>query len=214
MGYYLAYVLLPNDVENIDAKVGELLARYDKNLKVAEYEGKCDCLYAGVASEAREIADAEIRNNPSNNPSAHHRVVETAQKLQDSQRAAMKELVDKAEPNPACRNCGGSGVVKTTRNPEAKFTDRQIGGFLSDNPLAGCLLDVVDDPNIVPVRLINLEEVPMPWVIVTPDGKWHAAGEPDRFGMARIDDNAWEDTARKILRQHADATLVVVECRS
>jgi hypothetical protein len=214
MASFLTYVVVKGDQKEAEAKVGKLMGPYDKALQVAEYEGQCPCLHAQVEAKASETASARVQEADPPRGNAFDRVTETALALQKAQRAAIQELLDKATPDPNCKDCGGSGTIKTTANPDGKWTSWEIGGTFSSNTLAEYLSDVVDDPNIVPVKLINLQEAPMPWVIVTSDGKWHAGGEPDWFGTSRINDREWDNTARNILQQHTDAILVVVECQS
>ena len=214
MASFLTYVLIKDNAKDPNAKVAKLMGAYDKALQVAEYEGQCSCMHAQVEAKAREIADAGVQASEQPAASPFERVTSTAFALQDAQRAAIQDILDHAAPDPNCKECGGAGTIKTTANPDGKWTRWEIGGTFSSNTLAECLSNVVDDPNIVPVKLVNLQEAPMPWVIVTPDGKWHAGGEPDWFGTSRINDREWDDTARKILEQHTDATLVVVECQS
>lgn len=209
-----AYVLVPADTTDVQVTVDGLLATYDKALQVAEYDGKCPCLYAHVEAKADDLAKNRVRDSDQAGLSAFERVTGTASASQEAQQAAIQEALNTAVPDPNCKDCGGSGTVKTTANPNGKFAHWEIDGSSSSNVLAHCLTEVVDNPNIIPVKLINLQEIPLPWAIVTPDGKWHGAGEPYWFGSSRVDDPDWENTVRKILAQHADATLVVVECQS
>ncbi len=141
-------------------------------------------------------------------------ITRSAFNVQDAHKAAVRELLDKSTPDANCKDCGGTGTIKTTANPNGKWSSWEIGGAISGNLLGECLTDGVDDPNVVPVKVLNLQEAPAPWVIITPDGRWHAAGEPYWFGTVRIDDRDWDNTSRKILQEHTDATLVVVECQS
>lgn len=223
MEQFLAYVLVHGDLQNARAEADKLMSPYDKALQVAEHNGQCPCVAAQVEAKAREIADDLAQkacqqresSGAESERTAFERVTKSAFDHQEAQRAAVQELLDKAAPDPNCQACGGSGTTKTTRNPNGKWSRWQIGSTKSGFELEGCLDDVPDDFNIVPVKLINLEAAPMPVAIVTPDGQWHAAGELDWFGTYRIDDPDWYDhTARNIMEQYPDATLVVVECHS
>jgi hypothetical protein len=214
MASFLTYVVVKGDQKEAETKVGKLMGPYDKALQVAEYEGQCLCLHAQVEAKAHETAGARVQEAAPPRGNAFERVTETALALQKAQRAAIQELLDNATPDPNCKECGGSGTIKTTANPNGKWTRWEIGGTFSSNTLAEYLTDVPEDFNIVPVKLVNLAEAPMPVVIISPDGKWHTAGDPDWFGTTRIDDPDWDNTARKILEQHSDAILVVVECQT
>jgi hypothetical protein len=214
MGQFLSYVLVKGDQKDANAEVVKLMGAYDKALQVAEYDGQCPCVHAEVEAKGRELANARVQAADQPEANLFDRVTSTALAFQAAQRVAIQELLDKAQPDPNCNDCGGSGTIKTTANPNGKWSRWEIGGSSSSNLLGECLTDVVDDPNIIPLKVLNLKEAPVPWVIVTPDGKWHAAGEPHWFGTVRIDDRDWDNTARNILQQHGDKTLVVVECQS
>jgi hypothetical protein len=214
MASFLTFVLFQSDPKDAQAMVTGLLAAYSKSLEVAEYEAKCPCVHAQVEAKARELAEKQVKASDKVGPSPFERVTETALALQDAQQAAIQDLLDKAVPDPNCKDCGGSGNIRTTSNPNGKWTSWEMGGGASDNVLAAHLTDDVDDPNSAPVKMLNLDDLPLPWAIITPDGKWHAAGEPYWFGTSRVDDRDWENTVRKIMEQNADATLVLVECQS
>jgi hypothetical protein len=211
MGQFLSYVLVKGDFKDIETKVAELLAPYDKALQVAEHDAKCPCIVSQVEAKARQLAGV-ITDHSSN--LTFEAITRSALAIQEAHRVAVEDLQEKATPDPNCKDCGGSGTIKSAANPNGKWTRWEIGGGSSSNALAECLNDAVDDPNIVPVKVLKLQEAPAPWVIITPDGKWHTAGEPNWFGTVRIDDRDWDNTARNILQQHRDKTLVVVECQS
>lgn len=212
MSQFLTYVLVPNNTKDVEVYVAGFMAPYDKALVVSEYEGPCPCADAQVASKAREMADNAVSTSdkPASNP--FERVTATAIALQNAQKVAIQELLDNAKPDPKCADCKGSGRIKTTANPDGKWTSWKICGHSSEHVLANFLMEEVDNSEAVPVNLINLQEAPTPWVIVTPDGKWNAAGDPSWFGDRRIDDSDWENTANNILKQHTDKNLVAVDC--
>jgi hypothetical protein len=222
MASFLTFVLYHGELKDAETMAAGLLAPYNKAREVAEYEGPCPCVHAEVEAKAGELAKARVQTVDSpaggseaeRNQLAFDRVCKYARDLTDAQRVAIQELLYKATPDPNCKDCGGSGTIKTTANPNGKWTEWEIGCSLSPNMLAEYLTDVPEDFNIVPVKLVNLAEAPMPVVIITPDGKWHTAGDPDWFGTTRIDDRDWDNTARKILQHHTDAILVVVECQT
>ncbi len=222
MKTFLVYVLVSvGFLKDVKETVAEVLSSFAKTLEVAEHDAKCPCMYASVRAKAAELADTRVQisdcpkvgSAAEKNQSAFDNIVKYATDHEKAKQVAIQELLDKAAPEPHCKDCQGSGIIKSTANPNGKWTSWQIRSSLSNQLLADCLIDVVDDLDIVPVKLLNLEELPLPWAIVTPDGKWHAAGEPYWFGTTRIDDADWENTVHKILKQDSDKTLVVVECQ-
>ena len=214
MASFLTYVLIKDNAKDPNAKVAKLMGAYDKALQVAEHDGPCACLHAQVEAKARELANERVQAADQPGDSPFDRVTSTALALQEAQRVAIQELLDKATPDPNCKECGGSGTIKTTVNPGGKWTRWEIGVSQPGFVLQECLTDVPDDFNIVPMKLVNLAKAPMPVAIITPDGKWHTVGEISWFGTSRIDDRDWDNTVKRILEQYTDSTLVVVECQS
>lgn len=157
MSHFFTVVLVPKDTQDIEAKVEELMASYDENIEVAEYDKDCWCIGSKArhaAVEAVEIAKgplSAIRDtfwNEVNNelslmgisPNASEyweKREEVASKLNWDER--IKEYSDYekmmfenhpmfGKPVSDCEECNGTGTYKSTYNPDSKWDWWVIGG--------------------------------------------------------------------------------------
>jgi hypothetical protein len=69
-----------------------------------------------------------------------------------------------------------------------------------------------EDGSVAALSQLDIEKIPTPFAIITPDGVWHGRGEMDRFARISNLDEDWEATVKKLLYQHEDCILVVVDC--
>jgi len=156
MSHFFTVVLVPKDTQDIEAKIEELMAPYDENLKVDEYDTGCWCVnskaqMAGVkAAEARwsmesirkafwnevsnELSLMGITSGDSNFWEEQDKV---AAKLNWSERTKgyfnYQEQTTKQhpmynKPEPDCEDCQGTGFHKTTYSPASKWDWYVIGG--------------------------------------------------------------------------------------
>lgn len=219
--FVLAPITLSKEV--LVEMVSALMDPYDKALQVDEHDAQCPCMFTDVRAKAEELANSRVNaadasadsNEQDRNQRLFDRVKDYALDFQEKLGAAVQELADQAAPDPSCKECGGSGKIRTTANPNGKWTHWIIGGYFAGPVLKSCLKRAVDNPDIVPISALNMEKIPLNhlWAIITPDGEWHAAGDPFWFGAQRIDDPDWENTARSIIKRHADSILVAIECQ-
>ena len=121
-----------------------------------------------------------------------------------------KKLMEFGTPDPDCPECHGSGTLLCRENPQPKWDEWNIGSGFAENILKDCVKEETDNLSIVPVRELDLEKVPRPNHIVTPDGSWLSDEELIWSSRARVVDNQWEETVQATLKEHADSTLVVV----
>lgn len=64
-------------------------------------------------------------------------------------------------------------------------------------------------------RVADIRDGFRPYAIVTPDGKWYDSGSMGWFGCKREDtmnDEAWDDQAKRIMDAHAEMNAVLVDC--
>lgn len=126
----------------------------------------------------------------------------------------------RAQPDPRCRTCNGSGTQRVSRDPLGKGDSFDVGGrwnrLFEDGPVPE---DVVKDPlygNVSPAKEI-IERSPQ--AIVTPDGQWRERpfglgehsylSEPERTSLKE-----WDDLRREILLRYSNHRVVVVDCHS
>ena len=143
----------------------------------------------------------------------------------------------KDEPNPECDECEGTGIYKSTYNPDSKWDWYSFGGrwngtingnyegsgdgfnfgseFREVEQNIAKVTDVI--ANEQEIRAIEdekernkaiREKTRIPFAIVTPDGEWHSRGKMGWFGQARDKKDNWEEDALELLEQYKDDLIV------
>jgi hypothetical protein len=151
MSHFLVTVLLdkqPISRENAEAMAGVLLAPYNENLEVKEYDHKCYCVGEKARNAAREKVDARSRfdaiheryeklgvslweegKGTKEQVEAYNDEIDSAQAdVEQEQHAAMMAHPDCDRADPDCTDCHGSGTFRSTRNPKARWDWFQVGG--------------------------------------------------------------------------------------
>jgi hypothetical protein len=210
MTHFNAYVLIPSDVKDVEERVRELMAPYDANLESLPYPRECECVYHTAIKKLQtgQYAMSGRVNGP---------MVEFTKATFENigpEFIHKLELLRLGTPDPACADCGGSGISTTTHNCRTEWDHWDMGVNVTAGALADCIDSNFGIPSaqwIVPVKALNLERVPSPRTVVTPDGAWHTYRKFLWFCNALIVDENWEETVKSLLEAHADATLVVVD---
>lgn len=124
------------------------------------------------------------------------------------------EFLRLGSPAPRCEDCKGSGMSFTTHNCRTEWDYWDMGPNVTEGELKDCIdssSGIQPDQWIVPVKALDLDKVPPPRAVVTPDGKWHSYRKHIWFSTAVITDDNWEHTFKNLLAAYPDATLVVVD---
>jgi hypothetical protein len=228
MSHFPAYVLVPENTEDVGLKLIELLAPYDEGLEIELYEAQCECVRYAAADKARELCF--LRYGPSDTekeqleklmaekPDADEDV-EWARLMKERDELAeteFKKLLPTISPDPDCEQCGGKGVVISRYNENAKWDWWEIGGRW-DDMLGGSWQNVSHaDHNgqVASLRELALDRLPTPFAIVTPEGEWHAQGDMGSFARIIKLDEEWDSKARELILQNQDCIVVVVDCHA
>jgi hypothetical protein len=114
--------------------------------------------------------------------------------------------------DPECEECGGTGVVTATYNPQQMFDWYEVGGRWDgviqreaavDAPWGDSVSNNVGR-NMVRVRDIGSSFIP--WAVLTPDGTWHGGG-----GTAEKDEAAWAIELGRILGDYPDHLAISID---
>lgn len=218
MSHFCAYVLVHKDSEDIQATVDELMAPYGAETD-EEHDLPCWCVTRQAFHRALKLA--EKRFGPLNEMIKEFNQTEGAKDWEEfsKERADFQEQEawdfinrEKPEPNLDCQYCNGTGVITFLGNPYPEWDLKEVGGryegIVRNSGNQGA------DPNILPVRELDLNKVPVPWAIVTPEGEWHGRARRGLTSDSCFLDVNWDHTVRGILRRHRETTLVVVDCHS
>lgn len=95
-------------------------------------------------------------------------------------------------PDPACIECGGTGKILSTANPQGYWESWHIGAITKDwlGPTHAMRAGEAAETHKIPFALVTL------------DGSWHGGWDSQTKG------EAWEAEALKLLRQYADSIAV------
>jgi len=150
MSHFVVIALLPGKTlpQHIEARVDALLAPYNENESVPEYEQDCWCIGSEARIAGSGAADAKVGTIETLRDSfwagrgvkARWDLPEEEREIQDAEwRAhlapwnAVKKEVEEAhplagKPKPDCSDCKGTGRNTTEYNPQSKWDWFQIGG--------------------------------------------------------------------------------------
>jgi hypothetical protein len=207
--HFHAYVLVPFDLKDVEGKVSELMAPYDANLESIPYPRECECVYHSALKklESGQYAMSGRVNGP---------MIEFTKANFDKigpELIHKMELLRLGNPDPACTDCRGSGISTTTHNCFGEWDFWGVGTNVTDGELDGCIDFACGFPSgqwIIPVGELDLDKVPAPRAVVTPDGAWHTYRKCVWFCNGLISDENWEETVQRLLEAHRDHNLVIV----
>lgn len=156
MSHFIVGVIIPNTIEarQLENHLNKILAKYDENLKVPEYEKKCYCVgYQAeqVGEEAANKAEGtwQDRRDLWNKSDVYMAFSEEKRHVWDDEDitaaweqfnkqwradhdgvkwAVARSQSDYQKPSPTCEDCHGSGTVTSTYNPLSKWDWWSIGG--------------------------------------------------------------------------------------
>lgn len=201
------YVLIA--VPRKDGSLEELMERYNENREVDPYDEQCSCVYAAHRGAVEAALDEKFGSDYIDNKRK-----EAPEDCSDEQwqemiapyRSERKRLLALPHPpaDPKCHDCGGSGLRKTTYNPESKWDWFEIGGRW-DGEFGGKNESTVGE-------IIACGRIPH--AIVTPAG-WFERGKMGWFGVVRdgIERDEWESQARQILASlDPGSKAYVIDC--
>jgi hypothetical protein len=220
MTHYLTYVLVSKDVEDIEQEVFNLLQPYWNDLEVPEYPHECDCVSHSAYRKAVRVTDKIFGRQNETRPRL--RLVRAYDELPESNecpedrdeflKKKFRELLEIEPPDVDCEECEGTGIVMSTINQSAMWDYYSTGGRWEEilSLAAQHKADIPIPIDFAPVKTLNLEELLIPFVIVTPDGQWSQYDDSwfDSFGL----NTHWTETFKGILEDHKDSILVVVDC--
>jgi len=233
--FFVAVLTRTGSLEEVEL----LLAPYDENISVPEYEEDCFCVGRAARDEARKAAEAEIgtleslgasfRDAHGDKPSMWA-FSDEAQLLWQKRLAQFNAAEEKAfqqhplrhAPDSSCEECRGTGKRTSTYNPRSRWDWWVVGGRWNGE-IAGNPHDDGDggfnygdefhriENNQIPVPEVLARDM-LPFAIVTPDGEWHEKGEMMWFGMVANMREDWPQRARDLLERHLDCIAVGVDC--
>jgi hypothetical protein len=239
MSHFFVMVVIPKEKPVDKGVITELIAKYSEHLDVPEYEKECWCVGRVAQRAAREAAEKVLPMYD-----ARELYQEKVKSVEDKQERsaiwdevmaprnkAYNEVLESHElrkaPNSDCAECRGTGIEKSTYNPDAKWDWWRVGGRW-DSAIRGKRAESEDNGfnfadhhedigrNSRPVSdiLEHWTEDSAPFALVTPDGEWHERGEMGWFAVVSDEKSSvcWDDQAHGLLEKHADCVAVGIDC--
>jgi len=239
MSHFFVAVVVPDTTKDVQSELERLLAPYDENMEVAEYDEECWC----VGRQAKDDADR----------AANLRIGKTISDLRDEywamgedERPEWKEHIadwirareDAFDKHPLktaaeedCEECGGTGERKTTYNPKSKWDWWRVGGRWCGS-IRGAYRAGTDDmggfnfgdefeglgENSIHVKELipalddpDNDTNPCPFALVTPDGVWHERGEMGWWAVVRDekDHDTWKAQVKALLEPLAEGHIAI-----
>jgi hypothetical protein len=212
MSHAVLAVILPVGQDATEEYLNSRMEPYSENLEVPEYDEPCYCI-GGKARRAAEVATnakfGTIDDVREAFWATHGKDSEEVQKREwesltdprwQFEKKCFDNHPDKAKADPECKVCHGTGTLKSTRNPKAKWDWWVVGGRWPG---------FIEGKDIGPVSALLAEDPP--FAIMTPDGEWHEKGELGWWGSVSDEDAEWSTKGRSILEQYRDHTAVIVD---
>lgn len=238
MSHHGAIVLVPTETEDVNAHIERMLAPYNWNLEVAEWRETCECIRGkaegwarrelerreGDHAEFRAKYDAQLAENDwaVDSAEAHKLWRDTSGARQVLQCRLRRAREAEEGPAPLCVECYGTGKVWTTRNPTEnchldwwRVGGRWDGWAVGDH-VRGLNFDekheTLERNSALAKDILAMvgADGDLPMAVVTPGGKYHSEGESHRDTF----DENWDQTARVLLREHAECLAVVCDLHS
>jgi len=120
------------------------------------------------------------------------------------------QLEKKLKPDADCDECKGTGIAKTTYNPDSKWDWWQVGGRWSN--YFGDGVDWASGKQVKELLKKDEDDL-VPFAILTKDGKWNEKGRMGWWAMVADEKEDWGDQAKAIIESFDDDDLVVaVDC--
>lgn len=232
MSHFMTVVLLPKGTTDIKAEVGRLLAPYDENLEVPEYDQRCWCVGRQAEREADDEADKQVGTVDALRTSFHAAHGDKPEDEQDAlwrqhfaPHVAAAKVALEAHPlkdaaDPECEECNGTGTHKSTSNPKRKWDYWRIGGRW-DGAIQGKPRESDrgfnwgDEHESLTYNLASaadlIEQEP-PFAIVTPDGEWHERGRMGWFALVADEKDDWPAQAKAIFEQYRGSCCLARPC--
>jgi hypothetical protein len=251
MSHFMTAVIIPKDrAKDAEQVIGELLAPYDENLETEEYDTKCSCVGWKAVCENEKLVEEKFGKwddlkkefwkeafDKYGIKSTHDErcTREISNELDDLWEQKTKERLEwynsnltshplYNKPDKDCEECDGTGLAKTTYNPDSKWDWWVIGGRWNGEIRAerrrsedgfnfGEEFHQISE-NITSVEdyldQINKENADVPFAIVTPDGEWNEEGTMGWFGIVSNEDKKWDDRAKEILKEYSGKNFAIV----
>ena len=239
MSHFTVLVIAPKGTKNIQSYLHEVLAPFDENMEVEEYEKECYCVGLNASKDAREKASLEFKPQfdalhskfPNETPFNASKEFEAAfDDLQAKEQAFFDKLLA-ADPrskiaDPKCDDCKGTGIRSTTYNPDSKWDWYSIGGRWSgmfqgqvndaNTPAVFQNLSMDEKDNVATGKQVKkLAQNPDfgTFAILTKGGQWLEKGKMGWWACVSDKDKDYSAKAADVYQSlEDDDVCILVDC--
>ena len=232
MSYFTTIAILPLDVSSITDQLEEMLAPYDENSEVREYDRECYCINRTASDfgfeKALELMGFgnfdEYRKRYWDIPEAYRPSWKKwLSPFEAIENKATRSHEAYNKPDPKCDECRGTGAYKSTYNPNSKWDWWVIGGRWNGELIGKARDDgdggfnFGDEFHSLRENSCKVQDIAdgfIPFAVITPDGEWHEKGEMGWWGMAsnKKKESLWKKEVEAIFKQYPDHIAVLLDC--
>jgi hypothetical protein len=218
VGVILPDGLKPENDADAEKLIEPLLAPYDENITVEEYDKECGCKGTSAYQRACEVAEKEVGTMKSlredfwkknkdrwEDPFSKEADKEWAKHI--APYLAKKEEVLAADPEKDafekdCDDCKGTGTYKSTYNPKSKWDWYVVGGRWNNT--------LPNGKNISAVSELNGHET---FALLVPDMGWLESARMGWWGMTSdaLEESDWKKIVNDSYEAYKDNYLVLVD---
>lgn len=224
MSHFLLYTLvMEEEISILHNTLEKLMEPYNQNHDVEPYDKDCYCKEHLLNVKAREKAEKEMgsieqwreRYEEENGVDWPEYITPFINR----QEQIKKELQPFTKPEINCETCGGTGLYKSTYNPNSKWDWYEIGGRWNGAFSVGIRefseeLHYKNSPvgNIALASELDVKNN-LPYALLSPRG-WH---EPEKmlfFGMSvdEKEEELWEKEVQAVYKKYPNHFVVAIDC--
>ena len=237
MSHFVVGVIVPlgTTKENLEWVVEELLAPYDENMEIDEYETDCGCAEWKAHQKATSKAVEGLGSSMEELREGYDALPEDVRPewkdwikpLTALQENWEQKFLKTEKPKADCFDCGGTGKYMTTYNPDSKWDWWRVGGRWDGLISKEGKYRESDDKgfnfhpcherienNSCLVKEFPLNETTCPFALLLPDVGWIERGSMGWWGVVSDakDAHDWILQVEEILFKYQDHTIVGVDC--
>jgi hypothetical protein len=235
MSHFTVLVLVPqaavpvpgefNFDDALNDVVVDMLAPFDENEDVPEYQRECWCINSRVSNKAWEMTKAETGETIDDYRSRYAKLTDEEQEATDW-KVFIKpftdvldrfeaELRENAKPDPECDECHGTGTYASTYNPLSKWDWYSRGGrWHGDFEERGI---PTISANVAFAKDLHAANY-VPFAILSPresedqeHDNWSEKGKMGWWAMVADEKSDWPEIAANILSKYGNHYAVLMD---
>jgi len=221
MSHFTVYVIVPKKTKPNESYLEKVLAPFDEQLEVPQYDRKCHCIGHKLGASVMQIAEKKF--------GPFHKIRDAYHALPEAQQTDKKwkamsgkfiafvnaeeaRLLPKAKPDKKCESCKGKGTYKSEYNPKSKWDWWVVGGRWNGH-IKGKASTVASIANNLE-KAGKIKAKNFPFALVTPEGEWVEQGSMGWFAMVANEKSqkSWTKICQTIFKKYKDCDVIGIDC--